>query len=172
MQLSSRRRDHVLALTGAVCMLVLAKEQVDGQEIRALEKEPSALLAGRVTSAFAAADTITTRYLPSAGRLYAPVGRDDLKEGWKYSFAYRCVITCERAALEIQSYFSAGVRLESECPDRYYAVVELVRRDAVIADFYIQDGGHCFTLDDQSYYVEQSFDRFIQLSELFPRFVD
>lgn len=172
MRISGRCYDQVITVIAATCVFAMARTEATGQQVRAAEREPNPSLASRVANLFADADVVATKYLPDAGRLYAPISRDDLEDRWKYSFSYRCTLSCRHAAAEIQSFFSAGVRLEAECPDRYYAIVELRRSDGVRVDFYVQDGGHCFTLENQSYYVEQSFDRFVQQSELFPRFVE
>lgn len=138
---------------------------------KVLEKKPNEKLATYVKDLFAMANMISVRYIPNANMPRYVLKKESLENGWRYTFSYKCPLTCEKNSIRIQDYLSSGLKLDKECPDPFYARIDLVSDGHKETSIFVHQSGRCFSVGKVSYYTERNFGEFLKPSKLYPDFV-
>lgn len=96
--------------------------------------------------------------------------RFNIKEDRDYSVALNCHWNCSTQSNSLKQYLISGLNVIGNCRPPFTAFIEL-EGDLTIEEIYIHDTGHCFTINDISYFTNDSFFDLAPNFSMYPSFL-
>ncbi|MDO9319289.1 MAG: hypothetical protein Q7V56_13930 [Gammaproteobacteria bacterium] len=114
---------------------------------------------------------ITVKSIPIGMELFGEEALTfDIKNEWVTSITFRCPAAyCNNYGGALKAFFSSGLRISNNC----WAFENLIalEGDSTLHEIFIDSSGHCFKIEGNSYYTEESFYDVAPHSELNPSFI-
>lgn len=111
---------------------------------------------------------ITVKSIPIGMELFGEEALHfDIKKEWITSISYRCPSAyCNYHGVELKELFSSGLRISNTCGT--FENLITLEGDSTVHEIFIDSSGHCFKIEENSYYIERSFYEVAPHSQLNP----
>lgn len=101
---------------------------------------------------------VVIQHIPISVRAWHLREKKSILTDWQYKLILNCTLDCGgRNKSLLKEIVRRSVRELNGCPLPINTVVRFMNTDESVLDMYFHQSGHCFTIGEQSYYTNRSF---------------